>query len=149
MKKIDSGLQAHLEAGATTLCRCWRVERPDGAVLGFTDHDRTLTFDGVDYEPQSGFTGSEIQSSLGLAVDTQEVDGALSSARITNDDLLRGLWDGATVTLYLVNWSTLGERLLLRKATIGEVSRGDLAFTAELRGLVPCARPGTGPHLSS
>jgi hypothetical protein len=42
MKSLSPGLAAHLAGGVTTLCRCWRVERKGGAVLGFTDYDRTL-----------------------------------------------------------------------------------------------------------
>ena len=40
MRAIDPELQARLDGGATTLCRCWRVRRRDGVELGFTDHDR-------------------------------------------------------------------------------------------------------------
>ena len=98
MKTLPTAVQSALDSGATTFCRCWRVELTDGTVFGFTDHDRTLTFDGVDYEPETGFIGSEIGQQLGLAVDTQEVEGALSSDRITAGDLALGLWDDATVT---------------------------------------------------
>ncbi len=39
MRTIPSALQAKLDSGVTTLCRCWIVTRRDGVVLGFTDHD--------------------------------------------------------------------------------------------------------------
>ena len=29
---------------------CWRVERADGEVFGFTDHDAPITFGGLTYE---------------------------------------------------------------------------------------------------
>ena len=60
MKALSPDLAAHLASGATTLCWCWRVVRRDGVVLGFTDHDRALTFDGTTYEAASGFTASDI-----------------------------------------------------------------------------------------
>jgi len=59
MKALSPDLAAHLASGATTLCWCWRVVRRDGVVLGFTDHDRALTFDGTTYEAASGFTASD------------------------------------------------------------------------------------------
>jgi hypothetical protein len=31
------------------LCRCWSLTRRDGLVLGFTDHDRALAFDGIGF----------------------------------------------------------------------------------------------------
>jgi hypothetical protein len=50
------------------------LTRNDGAVFGFTDHDLTLTFDGTTFEPESGFTASEIRSGSDLSVDAQEPD---------------------------------------------------------------------------
>ena len=41
--------------------------------------------DGVAFEPDSGFTPSAIEAGTGLAADTHEVAGALSSERITPD----------------------------------------------------------------
>ena len=58
MKSLPPSLQSHLATGATTLAWCWRVTRGDGAVLGFTDHDRDLTFDGTTFEAATGFTAA-------------------------------------------------------------------------------------------
>jgi uncharacterized phage protein (TIGR02218 family) len=135
MKALDPDLAAHVAGGLTTLCRCWRVARKDGLVLGFTDHDQSLTFGGVTYQAASGFTASTIEDQLGLAVSNLDVQGALSSVVITEDDLNAGRYDDAAVTIYLVNWQDLSQRVTLRSGFLGQVSRGALAFTAELRGL--------------
>ena len=82
MKYIDAGLAAHLASGVTSLCWCWRLTRYDGAVMGFTDHDRNLNFDGTTFEAAAGFTASEIKDVVGLAVDNLEVTSALSSERL-------------------------------------------------------------------
>ena len=42
-------LQAHLATCATTVCRAWAVTRNDGVVLGFTDHDAPLAFEGIGF----------------------------------------------------------------------------------------------------
>jgi len=86
MKTLPPGLQSHLSSGATTLCWCWKIVRHDGATQGFTDHDLPVAFDGVTYEASSGFTASEVQSTLGLAVDNLTVMGALNSGTINEDD---------------------------------------------------------------
>ena len=78
MKTLPAGLQAHLDSGATTLAWCWRIERADGAVFGFTDHDRPLAFAGTDFEPESGFAASEIRAGSDLSVDAQDAEGALT-----------------------------------------------------------------------
>jgi uncharacterized phage protein (TIGR02218 family) len=135
MKTLDSGLVTHLSGGVTTLCFCWRVERKDGTVMGFTDHDRDLTFDGVTYAAATGFTASQIEDQLGLAVSNLDVDGALSSLAITEDDLNAGRWDDAAITIYRVNWADTSQRVIVRKGYLGKVTRSAVAFTAELRGL--------------
>jgi len=144
MKTLPAGLQAHLDSGATTLAWCWKVERRDGTILGFTDHDRDLAFDSVIFAAATGFTASEVVSSLGLSVDNLEVEGALAAAAITEADLAAGLYDGATVELWRVNWADASQRVLMRKGALGEVSRGELAFTAELRGLAHALQQATG-----
>ncbi|WP_421724227.1 DUF2163 domain-containing protein [Bauldia sp.] len=135
MREIDPALAAHLAAGVTTLCHCWRIKRTDGTVLGFTDHDRPVSFSGTDYEPVSGFDASEAVSATGFAVGGMEVAGALSSDRLDADDLAAGRYDHAEVQVYRVNWQTPSERQLLRKGHLGEVVREDGAFRAEVRGL--------------
>jgi len=144
VKTFPPGLQDHLDTGATTLAWCWKVERRDGTILGFTDHDLDLAFDGVTFAAATGFTASEVVSSLGLAVDNLEVEGALAAAAITEADLAAGLYDGATVELWRVNWADAAQRVLMRKGALGEVSRGELAFTAELRGLAHALQQATG-----
>ena len=75
MRTLSPGLAAHLAAGVTTLCRCWQVTRSDGSVLGFTDHDRALSFDGTTFEPESGLDASEDKSETGFAIGGLEAIG--------------------------------------------------------------------------
>ena len=135
MKNISPELQTHLDNGVTTLCQCWRLRLKSGETLGFTDHDEELTFDGTSFEAGAGFSGSEIESALGLAVDNLEAKGALSSAQISETRLRKGDYDHAEVEVWRVNWKDTGERVLMRKGHLGEVTTGGGAFEAELRGL--------------
>lgn len=135
MKALSPELSAHLASATTTLCWCWRLARRDGVVMGFTDHDKALTFDGTTYEAASGFTASDIKDSLGLSVDNLEVTGALSSTTLTDGDLAVGRYDDARIEIYRVNWSDTSQRVLMRSGSIGEVRRSGTGFTAELRGL--------------
>jgi uncharacterized phage protein (TIGR02218 family) len=135
MKALPPGLQAHLDEGTTTLARCWRIVRSDGVTFGFTDHDLPLVFDGTTFEPESGFTASELHSSSDLSVDAQDAEGVLRSDRITETDILDGRWDNAEVEVWRVNWSDTSQRVLLRRGAIGQIRRGRLAFVAEVRSL--------------
>ena len=135
VKSLPPALQAHLDEGTTTLAWCWRIVRADGVTLGFTDHDQTLTFDGTDFEPESGFAASEVRSGSDLSVDAQDAQGVLSSGRITETDILDGRWDNAAVEVWRVNWAATSQRLLMRRGAIGQIRRGRLAFVAEVRSL--------------
>ena len=135
MKTLPTGMQAHLDSGATTLCWCWKIARGDGAAQGFTDHDVDLAFDGITYEAASGFTATEVQSLLNLAIDNLSVSGALSSATLNEADLAARLYDNAAIEIWRVNWSDVSQRVRMRSGNLGEVKRGKAAFTAEVRGL--------------
>lgn len=135
MKTLPAGMQAHLDSGATTLAWCWRLTRGDGVRLGFTDHDRALSFDGTDFEAESGFTGTEIRQSVGLAVDNLDAAGALTSDRLSEADLASGLFDDARVEIWRVNWADPAQRVLMMSGSVGEVKRADGVFSAELRSL--------------
>lgn len=134
MKEIPDALAAHLVGDATTLCRCWRVTRRDGLVLGFTEHDRNLTFAGTQFLAASGFAGTEARAVNGLAAPGAEVTGGFSSAVIREEDLAAGRYDGARVEVFTVNWQEPQlQHLLMKVQEIGEVSRAGGAFAAELR----------------
>ena len=135
MKKLDADLAAHLGSGATTLAWCWKLARRDGALLGFTDHDRDLVLDGVTFEAAAGISASAMESHAALQTDNLEVEGALSSLRIDEADLMAGLYDDADVELWRVNWAAPDQRVLMRKGHLGEVTRNGASFRAELRGL--------------
>jgi uncharacterized phage protein (TIGR02218 family) len=135
MRTIPSALQAKLNSGATTLCRCYVLSRADGVVLGFTDHDADIVIDGVTCNAGTGLTASEVTTRLGLAVDGNEIFGALADEALTEADLAAGRYDAATVDTWLVDWSEPSLRVLLSVDTLGEVRRDGGAFTAELRSI--------------
>jgi uncharacterized phage protein (TIGR02218 family) len=135
MRDIPAPMAAALGRGATTFARCWRVERRDGVVLGFTDHDGDIAFDGDVYRAETGMTASAAESALGLAAAGLDVVGALDDAGLSEADLARGLYDGAGVKLFLVDWRDPGSRVLLFAGALGEIARERRLFTAELRGL--------------
>ncbi|MCA0257165.1 MAG: DUF2163 domain-containing protein [Proteobacteria bacterium] len=135
MRTVPPALAAHLATGVTTLCHGWRLTRRDGLVMGFTDHDRTLVFDGTTFLAASGFSASGREEAQGLASATSEVTGGFSAESITESDLAAGLYDGARVELFLVNWADPSQRLRLKVEEVGEVTRAGSAFKAELRGM--------------
>jgi uncharacterized phage protein (TIGR02218 family) len=132
---MSSAFSAQLASGVTTLAHVWRITRRDGAAFAFTDHDRPLALDALVAEPNVGLVAGVIEKGLDLAVDTASISGALSSSTLSEEDLARGLWDGARVDVFRVDWNDTTQRVHLFSGSIGEVCRGVAAFEAELRGL--------------
>ncbi|MFQ1700670.1 DUF2163 domain-containing protein [Loktanella agnita] len=132
---MQDALLTHLSTGATHVCHCWSVVRRDGQTFGFTDHDLPIQFDGITFAPESGLSARALASTTGLAVDNTEAMGVLSSAAITEADIAAGRYDGAAVTVWLVQWDDPVARRVRFRGSIGEITRAGGAFQAELRGL--------------
>lgn len=126
---------AHLASGTTTLARAWQVRRRDEVVLGFTDHDEDIVLDGMVFKAATGMAAKALQQTTGLAVDNTEAVGALSDAGIDEADLLAGRYDGAEVTIWLLNWENPAQNIIEFRGTFGEVTRAGGAFKVDLRGL--------------
>ena len=130
-----AALQAHLANGATHVCHCWALKRRDGFTLGFTDHDRPIWFDGLEFVPQHGLSSRALASTTGLSVNNSEALGVLQSDAITEVDIEAGRYDAAEVTVWLVQWDNPDARQVRFAGTIGEITRAAGGFQAELRGL--------------
>lgn len=128
-------LLAHLRTGATTVCHAWTVHRKDGETFGFTDHDMDLEVDGILCRADTGMTSKTLQQTTGLSVDNSEAFGALSGSAISATDIDAGRFDGAEVRAFLVNWASPQDFMLQFRGAIGEITRIDGSFKAELRGL--------------
>lgn len=127
----------------TTRARAWLLTRQDGHVLGFTDHDRDLRFDGHVFRAGTGMSASAIMQGTGLAVDNTEAAGALSDAGLREEDILAGRFDAAELTIWEVDWTDPDARRVLFRGTLGEITRAGGAFKVELRGMTePLSKRG-------
>lgn len=124
-----------LDAELTTLAFCWRIERRDGVCLGFTTHDRDIESGGLVYRAAPGMLPSAVSLSDGFEADSLDVSGALSSEAIREPDLAAGRWDGAAVSLFMVDWEDADdEPVKLARGELGAVGLRGNGFEAELRG---------------
>jgi len=135
MRQLGEAFAARLAADGTTLCACWRFERRDGAVFGATDHDAAIVVGGVTYEPVNGLKPATFESSNRLAPGKAVAEGAISAEFISEADLDAGLWDGACVDVWRVDWAAPQHRVCIWSGRLSEVTRRGAAFTAELVSL--------------
>jgi hypothetical protein len=140
MKTISPALKTHLAQTTTTLAACWLIQRTDGALFAYTTLDTDLTISGQLYSSTHGFSRTALSVSTKGDVDNAEVIGYFDdvlSGGIRTQDLVNGLFNYATIYLFLVNWADLTQGILrLKRGWLGEtVHLPDGSFTAELRGL--------------
>ena len=134
MRNIPEEMVARIESGAATLCHVWRLERADGVVMGFADHDRDLVVDGAVCRAASGWTAGAGESAVGLAAGSVSAAGALDDETITESDVAAGLVDAATVELWRVDWARPDLRVRLWAGTLAKIRREGGGFVAELEG---------------
>lgn len=128
-------MAAFLAPELTTIAFCWRLERRDGACLGFTTHDRDLMIGQLRYRAAPGMLPSSISLSDGFDLDTLDIAGALTSDAISAVDLEAGRWDGASVRVFMVDWEEPeGSQVPLARGELGDVGIRGSSFEAELRG---------------
>lgn len=135
MRTASGPLQAHIAQEVTTLCTLFKVTRRDGTVLGFTDTDQDVVYDGVTYGAEDGYSRTAVKDSDKYAVDNLELEGLFAPGRITEADLQARLYDGAVLEIYVANWDDLTMGVIeRRKGTLGQVKLRDETYTAEIRG---------------
>lgn len=136
MRAASAELIAHIASPNRTMCRLWKVQRTDGETFGFTNHDRALTVDGLQYRADLGMSATSVQTSAGLSVDNLDATGFLASGTLTEADVAAGVWDHAEVWLREVNWADLTMGVLKEKrGRIGQITTTDVGYKAEFRGL--------------
>lgn len=136
---------SHLGQEVTTLAWCWKVTRADAQVFGFTTHDRDLVIDGITYAADTGFLASAVQARAGASVDNMDVSGMIDAAVITDADLLAGVWDGAEVEVFVVNWANLSQGpVSMQSGHMGALTLRGQQFTAELRSLAQALQQTVG-----
>lgn len=117
---------------------CWRVQRSDGVILGFTTHDAPLLIDDQLYDPAPGIRPSAIEQRGGIHGDVLEVEGAISGPTIRDDDVAAGWWNGAIMTLFVANWQDPAlPTVTVAEGRIGNVVSDGQQFTAELSSRDP------------
>ena len=119
----------------TTECHAWIITKTNGTALGFCGHDRTLSVNGVLCQPQAGLASVALQQSSGMSIDNTEASGYLSDVAINERDIKLGLYDGAEVQTWRVDWQNPETATLEFRGYISSITQKDTLFHAEIQGL--------------
>lgn len=120
----------------TTIAWAWKITRSDGTIYRFTSLDVPLIFDGQTWNECDSLVGSAIEINNDVAPANMDVMGVIDDATITEDDIRAGLFDGAAVQVWAVDWSDTTRYRFILAAIIGQIKGSRSRFSAELRGLL-------------
>lgn len=139
MKTITTAMSNLLASeGIQALATFWLVKRKDGTVLAFTDWPENVTAISYTFQSASGISRSAIEQRADLAAPNMNVTGIVTTGFITDEDIRNGLYNSATVQVWMAvpgdaNFATYG-RIPLPGAYIGEIKIQDGVYVLELRG---------------
>jgi uncharacterized phage protein (TIGR02218 family) len=149
MRPLDPDIKAHLALTTTFLCVCVRIERVDGEIFAFTDHDQPVTVDGITYVAVRGVAMSAITTSSGLNVDTLEINGFLGA--VSEVSIKAGVWDAARVFVFEACWAAPDSGInRLKRGIVGEVRYevGTQRLFIEVRGISQLLQAAIGETCS-
>jgi uncharacterized phage protein (TIGR02218 family) len=104
MLVLDGSVESLRKDQTHRFAKCYLLERVDGTTFCFTDHNREIEYDGNTYTPVGGMSVSAEQKLEKLGPSNQEVVGILSDAAITHEDLMKGLYQEAKITIYILDY---------------------------------------------
>jgi uncharacterized phage protein (TIGR02218 family) len=131
MASID--MSSLSKGGISHLARCWKVIRRDGEVMGLTDHDADIQFDGVTFHANAGMIVSRLEKRLGFDDHGLDISGVLSHPIIRDIDLEEGLYDDADFSVWLVDWADANNRQLIFAGILGEVAHDGTSYRFSIR----------------
>lgn len=102
--------------------------------IGYTNHDNDIVLDNITYYASTGYSYTDISGSGELNVDNLDLVGMMVNSGIDEAYIEAGGLDGAQVRIFMVDWSAPTDGTIeLMEGVIGEVTRRDGAFIAEIR----------------
>lgn len=118
-------------------CHLAEFRRVDGITVRITSNSEPVQYDGHTFYPDGGARLSARRSEVGIKPTTQTATGAINANRVTAQDLAAGRYDGAKVTVYLIDPVFPFARYRKRwRYTIGSVSHTDLEWEVNLEGVL-------------
>ncbi len=143
MKTATAATKTSIALRDTTFVTCWRVDRADGTIQTFTEHDLPIFVDLGDgdgllnYKASSGYSRSAISSTATFSTDNLDIQGFLDPAAFSVVDIEAGRYDLADIRIFMVDWTKPEDGIIkFRRGYIGDIDQGEAGFTAELRGLL-------------
>ncbi|NRA29684.1 MAG: DUF2163 domain-containing protein [Parvularculaceae bacterium] len=133
MKIIPSATRQALSAPAAMTAVCLLIIRRDQVIVGLTEFDQDISFDGYHFRAEPGLTFEQLTKTADLAPDHAQLVSASSAQGLLSDDIARGAYEDAYAELWRVDAENPEHRLLLSVGTIGELTAEGSRIIIEFR----------------
>ena len=135
-RSMTAALEEHFQQPVTTVAVCWRIERRDGFILGFTNHDVEIEYDGVTYSPFSSADLTDLEQLASTNADNMEIDIAFDSEYITKEDMQKGKYDHAEMHIFMLNYEDTSQGIVkLLSGHLGPAEAREYGGKAEMLSL--------------
>ena len=145
-RTVSANLKTHLAQNVTTLSYLWTITRTDSTVYYYTDNDSDIAYGGNTYKALNSAEMSAIDQNAELSPDNFDFNFILDDSDVARADLIAGLFDYATVNVYLINRESVADGVInLITGKIGNVQiQDDNKATIEFRSLTQLLSQGIG-----
>ena len=120
-RALSGTLSTDLANNVLTLCRCWQITKTNGDIVRLTDHDQNLTFQSNTFYSDGGFSISALESAENLAVDNADMTVLFKTSLVTDAEIVGGLYDNASVKVWLVNYENTANYCALPGGTLTKI----------------------------
>ena len=129
LRPTNATLLTNLATDGTAVAKLIKITRLDTTVEGFTSWNESLTFDAVTYVPTSSVETTALRQSSGSFDDNIEIQGIIDSDLISAEEIIRGLYDGASIDIYITDL-TYTDKIF--SGYIGSITQESGKFTADV-----------------
>ena len=155
-KTVPAGLAAHLPLDCTTLSTGWKIVRADGIIVRVTTNVADVTEDFAfpspfaegtqTYQAAEAVSRTNLVSTADMDIDNVEIAGIFDGFEFDNEELRRGLFNGAEVFIFAFNYEETGDGAIrMFRGFFGDARVSDQGyFFIELRNIMEVFRRKIG-----
>lgn len=134
MKTISAPLQQGIDNG--TISTFIKIVRSDATIKGFSNHDKPLTIDSIQYKPTPGLERVIMNLRSNAEVSNQEFGGGWV-VDLNETDLQNGLYDDALITVFRADWSNVSAgTVVIFEGSLGMIQWTEDGFKADIHSLM-------------
>ena len=132
MTKVVFPISAN-NSSVTEYAICWHIKLTNGVQIGVTDHDNDIEVTGVKYLSKALVKYDVAQKSSNMLKGINEISGIIDHELIKEDDILKGKFDNALLSIYLVDYKNIKKSpYLLKQGYIGNIKCSNNQFYADI-----------------